>query len=101
MDKYNLTTYDEDDDVYSGFNEFHPTLNTSSLIQDSLSRDVKNQQAIIQMQVTLINCFTSLCCTGVVHLFLAILHTAPVHVDTGLTANESDCNLPSFCILFS
>ncbi|KZR97070.1 putative Intraflagellar transport protein 88 [Daphnia magna] len=50
MDKYNLTAYDEEDDLYSGFNEFHPTLNTS-LIQDSVSRDVKQQQSIIQMQV--------------------------------------------------
>ncbi len=51
MDKYNLlTAYDEEDDLYSGFNEFHPTLNTSTLIQDSLSRDVKNQQSIIQVQ---------------------------------------------------
>ncbi|XP_057366935.1 intraflagellar transport protein 88 homolog [Daphnia carinata] len=50
MDKYNLTAYDEEDDLYSGFNEFHPTLNTSSLIQDSLSRDVKQQQSMIQMQ---------------------------------------------------
>ncbi|XP_046644884.1 intraflagellar transport protein 88 homolog [Daphnia pulicaria] len=49
MDKYNMETYDEDD-LYSGFNEFHPTLNTSSLIQDSLSRDVKNQQSMLQMQ---------------------------------------------------
>ena len=54
MDKYNMmTTYDEDD-LYSGFNEFHPTLNTSSLIQDSLSRDVKNQQSMLQMQVFLL-----------------------------------------------
>lgn len=51
-----METYDEDD-LYSGFNEFHPTLNTSSLIQDSLSRDVKNQQSMLQMQVML----TSLC----------------------------------------
>lgn len=50
MDKYNLTAYDEEDDLYSGFNEFHPTLNTSSLIQDSLSRDVKQQQSMLQMQ---------------------------------------------------
>ena len=48
-----MTTYDEDD-LYSGFNEFHPTLNTSSLIQDSLSRDVKNQQSMLQMQVFLL-----------------------------------------------
>jgi hypothetical protein len=47
-----METYDEDD-LYSGFNEFHPTLNTSSLIQDSLSRDVKNQQSMLQMQVML------------------------------------------------
>ncbi len=50
-----METYDEDD-LYSGFNEFHPTLNTSSLIQDSLSRDVKNQQSMLQMQVMLARC---------------------------------------------
>lgn len=50
MDKFSLTPYDEEDDLYSGFNEFHPTLNTSSLIQDSLSRDVKNQQSLLQVQ---------------------------------------------------
>lgn len=58
MDKYNLfTAYDEEDDLYSGFNEFHPTLNTSTLIQDSLSRDVKNQQSMIQVQqLTMMGC---------------------------------------------
>lgn len=49
MDKFSLTPYDEEDDLYSGFNEFHPTLNTSSLIQDSLTRDLKNQQAALQV----------------------------------------------------
>lgn len=47
MEKYNLFPFDEDeDDLYSGFNEFHPTLNTSILIPDSLNKDVKNQQSL-------------------------------------------------------
>ena len=50
MDKYNLTTYDEDDDLYSGFNEFHPTLNTASLIQESKDA-TKNPQLPSTLQV--------------------------------------------------
>lgn len=49
MEKVYLATYDEEDDLYSGFNEFHPTLNTSSLIQDTTMRDVKNQQQSLQV----------------------------------------------------
>ena len=59
MDKYNLlTAYDEEDDLYSGFNEFHPTLNTSSLIQDTLARDVKNQQTMLQVPSLTKNSYT-------------------------------------------
>jgi len=35
MDSYHLATYDEDD-LYSGFNDVHPTLNPSTLILDPL-----------------------------------------------------------------
>ena len=49
MDQYKLISYEEDDDLYSGFNEFHPTLNTSVLTQDALSKDVKNPQSVLQV----------------------------------------------------
>ena len=35
MDSYHLATYDEDD-LYSGFDDVHPTLNPSTLILDPL-----------------------------------------------------------------
>lgn len=39
--------FDEEDDLYSGFNEFHPTLNTSNLLQDQAPRETKLLQVPI------------------------------------------------------
>lgn len=47
MERITLSGYDEEDDLYSGFNEFHPTLNTSNLIQDQVPRETKALQAPI------------------------------------------------------
>jgi hypothetical protein len=49
MERFHLATSDEEDDLYSGFNEFHPTLNTANVIQDSLAKDVRSQQNMIQV----------------------------------------------------
>ncbi len=44
MDKFEIV---EDEDLYSGFNEFHPTLNTANLIQESLNRDILSQKMLM------------------------------------------------------
>lgn len=49
MEKVYLATYDEEDDLYSGFNEFHPTLNTSTLVQDPV-KDGKNVSSNLQVR---------------------------------------------------
>jgi len=51
MEKVYLATYDEEDDLYSGFNEFHPTLNTSTLVQDPV-KDGKNQSSNLQVYLS-------------------------------------------------
>lgn len=61
MDSYHLATYDEDD-LYSGFNEVHPTLNPSTLILDPLDAQPL-QTSLIQVGENLCKPF-SLECTN-------------------------------------
>ena len=51
MERFHLANSDEEDDLYSGFNEFHPTLNTANVIQDSLAKDVRSQQNVVQVLI--------------------------------------------------
>lgn len=45
--------FDEEDDLYSGFNEFHPTLNTSNLIQEPVPRETKILQPPIPVCIAI------------------------------------------------
>lgn len=48
MDKFIAPVFiGEEDDLYSGFNEFHPTLNTATLIQETLTKDVNTLQVTL------------------------------------------------------
>ena len=50
MDKFIAPVFiAEEDDLYSGFNEFHPTLNTATLIQETLTKDGNILQVTIRV----------------------------------------------------
>ena len=60
MEKIGYSEFEVEDDLYSGFNEFHPTLNVSNLIQDQNPRETKQLQAPIPVsaQKTFYKCYT-------------------------------------------